>query len=345
VKLLNTGHEVPVTSPDPFARPVLRSPVLHTPLWLVGAVRLCRWSWRCCRFIARHPVADLIAAAAAIAWRYLGWPGPVAISAGLLAASVAWRLAFPASFARLVTGPLRARWRRWHYQRDWCHVMTVAGLAVRYRSRPLLPRLGRVSVTSHVDRLEVRLVAGQSPDDFAARAGNLAHGFSAMSCRIRAASPGAVVVELVRSDALAGIIPALPTPQHADLRAVPVGRREDGCPWTIRLHGSHVLLAGSTGAGKASLLWGIVRGILPALADGTAKILGADPKLMELAYGRPCSTATAGTNPTPRPSSACSKTPSTTCKTARAGSPDGTGTTGLRPSIRSPSCSWTRWRF
>ena len=38
--------------------------------------------------------------------------------------------------------------------------------------------------------------------------------------------------------------------------------------------------------GKASVLWAIIRGILPALADGTGRILGADPKLMELAYGR-----------------------------------------------------------
>jgi S-DNA-T family DNA segregation ATPase FtsK/SpoIIIE len=238
-------------------------------------------------FIARHPFADLIAAVAAIAWRSLGWPGPVIITAVVLAASGTWRLASPASFARLVTGPVRARWRRWHYKRDWPAVMTVAGLAVHYRSHLLLPQLGRVSATSHVDRLEVRLVAGQSPADFAARADNLAHGFGAESCRIRAAAPGTVVVELVRRDALAGIIPALPVPANADLQAVPVGRREDGLPWMIRLHGSHVLLAGSTGAGKASLLWGIIRGILPALEDGTARILGADPKLMELAYGQP----------------------------------------------------------
>jgi hypothetical protein len=51
VKLTQFSGEqiVPVTSPDPFARPVLRSPALHVSLWLVGAVRLCRWSWRCCR--------------------------------------------------------------------------------------------------------------------------------------------------------------------------------------------------------------------------------------------------------------------------------------------------------
>lgn len=50
--------------------------------------------------------------------------------------------------------------------------------------------------------------------------------------------------------------------------------------------GTHLLLAGSTGAGKASLIWGIIRAMLPALLDGTARIWGADPKLMELAFGR-----------------------------------------------------------
>jgi DNA segregation ATPase FtsK/SpoIIIE, S-DNA-T family len=95
-----------------------------------------------------------------------------------------------------------------------------------------------------------------------------------------------VVLELVRRDALAAIIPALPVPARVDLRAVRIGRCEDGSLWTVRLHGAHVLVAGSTGAGKASLLWGLIRGILPALEAGTARILGADPKLMELAYGR-----------------------------------------------------------
>jgi S-DNA-T family DNA segregation ATPase FtsK/SpoIIIE len=164
--------------------------------------------------------------------------------------------------------------------------MTIARLAVHYRGRILLPVLGRVTTTGYTDRLHVRLVAGQSAEDFTARADNLAHGFGAIACRIRTATPGAVIVELVRRDALAVIIPALPVPADVDLRAVPVGRHEDGTPWCIRLRGSHLLLAGATGAGKASLLWGIIRGILPALQDGTARILGADPKLMELAYGR-----------------------------------------------------------
>jgi DNA segregation ATPase FtsK/SpoIIIE, S-DNA-T family len=67
---------------------------------------------------------------------------------------------------------------------------------------------------------------------------------------------------------------------------LPVGRREDGLPWLIRLHGTHVLVAGATGAGKASLLWGLVRAVFPLMRVGLVRVLAADPKLMELAYGR-----------------------------------------------------------
>jgi len=159
----------------------------------------------------------------------------------------------------------------------------IARLAVSYRGRLVFPALGRVTASRYVDVLEVRLIPGQSPDDFAARSENLAHAFGAMLCRIRALAPGRLLVELVRRDALAAIIPALPVPVAADLRAVAVGRQEDGTLWTMRLAGTHLLIAGSTGAGKASLQWGLIRGILPALAAGTVRILGADPNRMELA--------------------------------------------------------------
>ena len=95
-----------------------------------------------------------------------------------------------------------------------------------------------------------------------------------------------MVLEFVRRDALAALVPALPIPDRPDLKALPVGRREDGLPWLVRLHGTHVLLAGATGAGKASLLWGLVRAMFPLLCSGMARILAADPKLMELAYGQ-----------------------------------------------------------
>ena len=45
-------------------------------------------------------------------------------------------------------------------------------------------------------------------------------------------------------------------------------------------------MAGATGAGKASLLWGPIRAMFPAMRLGLVRVLAADPKLMELAYGR-----------------------------------------------------------
>jgi FtsK/SpoIIIE family/Phage integrase, N-terminal SAM-like domain len=96
----------------------------------------------------------------------------------------------------------------------------------------------------------------------------------------------AVVLEFVRRDTLAAIIPALPIPGRSDLKALPVGRREDGLPWLVKLHGTHVLIAGATGAGKASLLWGLIRAMFPLMRTGLVRVLAADPKWMELAYGR-----------------------------------------------------------
>ena len=81
-------------------------------------------------------------------------------------------------------------------------------------------------------------------------------------------------------------MPALPVPGETDLRALPVGRCEDGAAFAIRLHGTHLLIAGATGAGKGSYLWCLVRAMLPAMAAGLVQIWACDPKLMELAFGR-----------------------------------------------------------
>ena len=68
---------VQVTNPDPFAKPVLRSPVLHTPVLddrLRAALRLL---WRLIRFLVRHPVARPVRRRPGRwSWRALGWPGP-----------------------------------------------------------------------------------------------------------------------------------------------------------------------------------------------------------------------------------------------------------------------------
>ncbi len=275
-----------VDNPDPFAPPVWRSPVYHTPGWVITLVQLARLIGWMVRFLARHPALDLVAAALGYSWSLAGWPGPVILTATVAAVLACWRWLWPVSFFRFVTRPVRGRWRRSYYRRHWLAVLTIARLAPTYRGRLLVPVLGKVSSTRFTDRVMVAVVSGQAVADFAARAENLAHGFGAMLCRVRSARPGFLVLEFVRRDALAAIIPAIPIGAHSDLKALPVGRREDGSPWLVRLHGTHLLIAGATGAGKGSVIWSLIRAMLGAMQDGLVQVLAADPKVMELAYGR-----------------------------------------------------------
>jgi S-DNA-T family DNA segregation ATPase FtsK/SpoIIIE len=282
-----TGEELAqLYNPDPFAMPRWRAPVYRTPFGIILLVKFALLLGWIVRLVFRHPLAASVLALAAVTWVKLGWFTLVALVLALVVMLVAWRWCWPRSFSRWVGRPARGKWRTWCYRRRWAAVMTIAGVAPWYQGRTLLPVLGKVTATRYTDRVMVRLVSGQSAADFAAHADNLAHGFGAMLCRVRTARSGAVVLEFIRRDALAVPVPALPIPADPDLTALPVGRREDGLPWLVRLHGTHVLIAGATGAGKASLLWGLVRAMFPLMQTGLVRILAADPKLMELAYGR-----------------------------------------------------------
>jgi DNA segregation ATPase FtsK/SpoIIIE, S-DNA-T family len=282
-----TGEQIAqVDNADPFASPVWRSPVHRTPEWVIWLVQLIRLLARVIWFLIRHPLLDAAAGLVILTWAEAGWPGVLVLANVTIAALVTLRLWRPDWFAQLVTVPIRCRWRWLVYRRHWQAVMTISGLAPTYRGRVTVPVLGKVQAGACADLVTVRLVSGQSPKAFADRVAELAHGFGVCSCRIRTARPGLVMLELVRRDALAEVIPALPVPAVTDLRALPVGRREDGEPFTIRLHGTHLLIAGATGAGKGSYLWNLVRAMLPAMASGLVRVHACDPKLMELALGR-----------------------------------------------------------
>jgi S-DNA-T family DNA segregation ATPase FtsK/SpoIIIE len=282
-----TGEQLAqVDNPDPFASPVWRSPVYRTPEGVIYLVQLLRLLARLVWFAVRHPLTDAAAGLAAFTWLRAGWPGLAGLAGSVLTALVLLRLIRPAWFARLVSVPARNRWRWWFYRRHWHAVMTIARLAPAFRGRVIVPVLGKVRVTGCTDRVSVRLVSGQSPADFAARAEGIAHGFRVHLCRVRTGRPGTVVLELVRRDALADPMPALAIGDVPDLRALPVGKREDGALFAIRLQGTHLLIAGATGAGKGSYLWGLIRALLPAMAAGLVRVWACDPKLMELAFGR-----------------------------------------------------------
>jgi S-DNA-T family DNA segregation ATPase FtsK/SpoIIIE len=275
-----------VNNPDSFALPVLRSPVWRTPTWLTVIVKLVRLLVLLVRFLVRHPLLDLAVSVLACTYAQAGWPGLLVLVLVTAAVLAVWRWRWPGSFTRFIARPAYGRWRRWHYRRHWIAVMTIAGLAVVFRGRMLMPVLGKVTATRYTDRVLVGLVSGQSAADYADKAENLAHGLKALLCRVRSAAPGFVILEFVRRDALTGIVPALEITAEVDLKALPAGRCEDGSPWLVKLHGTHLLIAGATGAGKGSIIWSLIRAMLPAMLSGLVRVLAADPKVMELAYGR-----------------------------------------------------------
>jgi S-DNA-T family DNA segregation ATPase FtsK/SpoIIIE len=168
------------------------------------------------------------------------------------------------------------------YRRNWQPVMVMSGLAFYRNAREYLPTIVRVEVTKTTDRVLVKMLSGQPPSIWHDHVENLAHGFGAATCRIRTAKrparrwwgckragqdwPGHLWLELVRDDALSKPLSITALANHeVDLSRLPVGRREDSALWLVRLLGTHLLIAGATGAGKGSVLWSLIRAMLPAM--------------------------------------------------------------------------------
>jgi S-DNA-T family DNA segregation ATPase FtsK/SpoIIIE len=208
------------------------------------------------------------------------------VTAGL----VVWWRVHPVSFHPTAGRVLLGLWRSfWTYGVRWRAAMMLSGLGGRFGGDEYVPRVVRVRAGRYVDRVTVRMVVGQHPEDWARRLDALAHGFGARSCQVRTLvrRPGYVQLAVGRIDPLVPVV-TLPAPETVDLGAVPVGVREDGQPWTARLRGSHTLVAGATGAGKGSVLWSLIRGLGPGVRDGLVKLWVLDPKGgMELAAGAP----------------------------------------------------------
>ena len=93
-----------VNNPDPFAPPVWRSPVYRTPEFIIGLVQLIRLLGRAAWFVICHPLLDLIAGLLVLDYLNLGWPGLAGVAGIVVALLIVLRLAWPATYARFVTG-------------------------------------------------------------------------------------------------------------------------------------------------------------------------------------------------------------------------------------------------
>ncbi|GAA3159145.1 FtsK/SpoIIIE domain-containing protein [Nonomuraea roseoviolacea] len=273
------------TTPDTAV--VFRPAVVTTPAIITIVILAWRLLAGLARTIWRHPIAITIASIPAVLTVMYGWRTALLLVTPAPVGLVAWALSDRSSFARWIGYRLLAWWRLiWVYRRHWQSVMVISGLGRHLRGRDYLPRLDKITCTSWADTVTVRMLDGQAVKDWTDRTDHLAHGFGSPSCRVTIAKAGRLTLAFPRRDPLATPIPVLPIPQQPTVGPVEIGKQEDGRPWRLKVHGTHVLVAGATGAGKGSIIWSTIRGLLPAVRAGLVEIWALDPKLMELSYGR-----------------------------------------------------------
>ncbi|ATO17104.1 cell division protein FtsK [Micromonospora sp. WMMA2032] len=294
---------------------VFRPKRLELPVWAVAVGLVLRWSGRLLWWCLRHPVAT--GAVVLALWLYVefDWPGLVVPLVLGAAVSAVWRWRDESSWWAWLAGPLLGSFRRvFVYRRVWREAMTLCGLAETFDRRHVLPELLRVRSDQALDVLTVRMVRGQTPEQFQRMSANLAYAFGRRHARVYAERPGdpptragrgawvlrlvdrvryrdrptVVYVALVRTDALRTLVPPFPVPAVPDFTALPLARREDLRPWSLHLLATHVLVGGATRSGKGSVLWSLVRVLGGGVASGLVRLWVVDPKGgMEFALGRP----------------------------------------------------------
>ncbi|OJG05575.1 DNA translocase FtsK [Pseudonocardia autotrophica] len=252
-----------------------------------------------------------------VAWCWWwGWPSLLLTLTAVAAALGVWRVASLPSFDHWAGRHLRSWWQRWLvYAPRMPRWLRSCGLTVPDRAgatviqvnplrrtataprerprRDQLPRILSVRSGPSWDEVKVRLVPGQTPEDFDQAARALAVARAVNRCQVRELAPNVVSIDYQRRNLLDAVVPAPDLDAMAglpgdaiDLDRVLSGATEYGTPWRQSIRGSHTLIGGATGAGKGSLMWTPLLSIAPAIRDGLCRVNGIDPKGMELAYGR-----------------------------------------------------------
>ena len=265
--------------------------LLFRAVWLA-----IKAAWAVLVMAARHPLLALAAVLVGAVDQFAGRNVTIWTGLALVVVLVGWRLGWPTSFRRVVGLPVAQAWRGFAYRLWWPHVAARHGLVAHSmdtnsesRMDREVAKLGKVKITSGgIERLQIKLPVGLKPADVEQVADGLACAFRVRQCRVTPDRPGRVWVELHRRDVLAPVVRPLPINDAVNLAGVPVGRHEDGTDWLFRILGTHVLIAGATGAGKGSVIWSLLRGLAGSVADGSVQVWAIDPKGgMELGPGKP----------------------------------------------------------
>lgn len=226
----------------------------------------------------------------ALAWLSIPiLPGPVIVAgAALLLTGLVWSATHPLSFHQLLSGPATRAWRRHWFRSHWAEVAVTCGLSRERRTyrgtepnghQVEVPHLLRVRAEGARVVLRLRPLMGQTLEDYEAAAERLRTAVGSTRLRIETHGVNELLLTFSIGDALAEPVTAeQPSPsERPSVSHVPMGRREDGAPWSLPV-GPHTLVAGCSGAGKGSIFWSFAFGLAPAVREGRVRLHGIDLK-------------------------------------------------------------------
>lgn len=170
---------------------------------------------------------------------------------------------------------------------SWGTVAVRLGLAVQdYVTRSaIVPSISIPAWDRWTCVIRVALPQGLGRQHLQAQADMLAQAFGARRATVEGDHISSLLLRLEFVDALEQPF-CLELPVPWDGRTVAMGKTASGASWALHL-GPHTLIAGSSGSGKASLVWGLLLGLAEPIHSGLVEVWGVDRKGgMELALGR-----------------------------------------------------------
>lgn len=153
----------------------------------------------------------------------------------------------------------------------------------RLRQEPdvLIPELISVRPDGIGYRLDVKMLEGQTVEEYIKASEPLAEATGSLEVRPMKEKRGEVSILFVTNDPLETALDSFEWPAVFDKKNTPIALNEYGK--SVNWPFSHTLIVGATGSGKGSVLWALIRSLLPGRDAGLVEFYGIDPKFAEFA--------------------------------------------------------------